>query len=226
VFDGDRPGLPALDLALFRRRLDAGARVVDVRPVIDFATARVPGSISNELRPQFASYLDWTVDPVVPLLFVTNPDTDLDDLVSQCLNIGYERLAGHLSGGVLRWRDAGFPVGRIEIVDADMLDRATVLDVRQTAEFAASHVPDAMHFELGRLTDSAGSVPADRPVVTMCAHGQCRRCPARACSPGTGAAPPGSACSPDRRTTGPPAPGTDPPPACDDHAAAGAPRAA
>src|SRR6478736_227802 len=109
VFDGDRPGLPALDLALFRRRLDAGARVVDVRPVIDFATARVPGSISNELRPQFASYLDWTVDPVVPLLFVTNPDTDLDDLVSQCLNIGYERLAGHLSGGVLRWRDAGRP---------------------------------------------------------------------------------------------------------------------
>ena len=172
VFDGVRPGLPALDLGLFRRRLDAGARVVDVRPVADFATAHVPGSISNELRPQFASYLGWTVDPAVPLLFVTNPDTDLDDLVSQCLNIGYERLAGHLSGGVPRWRDAGLPVGRIDLVSADALDRATVLDVRQAAEFAAGHVPGALHLELGGLPDGAGSVPADRAVVTMCAHGQ------------------------------------------------------
>ena len=172
VFAGARPGLPALDPALFRRRLDAGARVVDVRPVADFATAHVPGSISNELRRQFASYLGWTVDPAVPMLFVTNPDTDLDDLVSQCLNVGYERLAGHLSGGVARWRDAGLPVGRFDIVSADMLDRATVVDVRQAAEFAAGHVPGALHLELGGLPDGAGSVPADRPVVTMCAHGQ------------------------------------------------------
>ena len=42
VFDGVRPGLPALDLGLFQRRLDAGARVVDVRAVADFATAHVP----------------------------------------------------------------------------------------------------------------------------------------------------------------------------------------
>ena len=40
VFDGARPGLPELDL--FRRRRDAGARVVDVRAVADFATAHVP----------------------------------------------------------------------------------------------------------------------------------------------------------------------------------------
>ena len=60
----------------------------------------------------------------------------------------------------------------IEIVDADMVDRATVVDVRQAAEFAAGHVPGALHIELGRLTGAAATVPADRPVVTMCAHGQ------------------------------------------------------
>ena len=108
----------------------------------------------------------------MPLLFVTNPDTDLDEVVSQCLNIGYERLAGYLSGGLPRWRDAGLRVGRIDIVDADMLGRATVVDVRQAAEFAARHVPGALHLELGGLSDRAGSVPTDRPVVTMCAHGQ------------------------------------------------------
>ncbi|HOZ58936.1 MAG TPA: MBL fold metallo-hydrolase [Nakamurella multipartita] len=172
VFDGARPGLPALDPALFRRRHNHGAQIVDVRPVADYAAAHVPGSISNELRPQFASFLGWTVDPAVPVLFVTAPDTDLDDLVSQCLNIGYEQLAGHLSGGMPRWRDAGLPTAHIEILADDMMDRATVIDVRQAAEFAAGHVPGALNLELGGLFEAAGSVPADRPVVTMCAHGQ------------------------------------------------------
>lgn len=172
VFTGARPDLPDLDLGAFRRLLDDGAQLVDVRPVRDFAAAHLPGSVSHELRPQFASFLGWTADPMVPLLFVTDATTDVDDLVSQCLGIGYERLAGRLSGGLPGWREAGLPVATINIVDADRLDRALVVDVRQASEYADGHLPGAWHLELGALPGTAGSLPVGGPVVTMCAHGQ------------------------------------------------------
>lgn len=172
VFGGSRSALPALDLPAFRALLADGAAPIDVRSIGSFAKGHVPGALSNELRPQFASFLGWIADPGVPLLFVTDDGTDVDDLIGQCLGIGYEKLAGRLAGGMTAWRAAGLPVRTVPLVDADDLARSTVVDVRQRVEFADGHVPGALPLELGSLDRRAGEVPADRPVVTMCAHGQ------------------------------------------------------
>ena len=40
-------------------------------------------------------------------MFVVGADQDRDDLVSQALKIGYEKLAGELTGGMAAWRAAG-----------------------------------------------------------------------------------------------------------------------
>ncbi len=148
---------------------DHGAVLVDVRPVKAFAAGHPDGALSIALRPQFATWLGWLVEPERPLLFVLGDRQDRAELVRQCRGIGYERLAGELDGGMAAWRAAGLPEGRVELVGPERAGDEPVVDVRQASEVAAGHVPGAVAVELGSL-DDGGSLP-DGPLTLMCSHG-------------------------------------------------------
>lgn len=167
---GDLPGLAALDADQIDDLRSRGAVVVDVRSVRDYASGHVPGSLANTLRPQFASWLGWLVeDPSTPLVFVTDHHTDRRELVRQCLNIGYEHLAGEIA--LDAWTATGRPIGSSPLLRADELEGHLVLDIRQANEFGAGHLPRATHIELGALP-SEPSVIGDAPIVAMCGHGE------------------------------------------------------
>jgi rhodanese-related sulfurtransferase/glyoxylase-like metal-dependent hydrolase (beta-lactamase superfamily II) len=168
---GTFPTIARLDVGGTRRFAADGAALVDVRPVDRFAAGHIPGSLSIPLRPQFASWLGWLVRRDQPVVFVVDDDQDRVDLVRQCLTIGYEHLAGELAGGLETWTPEGQPVGVIPLVSPAALDRQRVLDVRQTAEYTAGHVPGAVHIELGSLTARLEAVPAG-PITLMCGHGE------------------------------------------------------
>ncbi len=48
---------------------------------------------------------------------------------------------------------------------------AFVLDVREPAEWAAGHIPEATLIPLGELSARLADVPKDRPVVVVCRSG-------------------------------------------------------
>lgn len=48
---------------------------------------------------------------------------------------------------------------------------AIVLDVRQPAEFAAGHVPNARNIPMSDLEKRIGELPAGRPIIVCCASG-------------------------------------------------------
>lgn len=162
---------PLLDELTAERVLDLrerGATIVDVRPVADYAAGHIGGSLANTLRPQFASWLGWLVeDSAAPLIFVTDRHTDRAELVRQCLNIGYENLAGAIT--VDTWRAAGGDLRRTPLVTSD--SSRHVIDVRQTNEYAGGHLPGATHVELGSLAEAHTALPRG-PIVTMCGHGE------------------------------------------------------
>ena len=162
------PPLDRLDAGRVRRLTDDGAVVVDVRPIAAFGAGHVPGSLSIVLRDQFATWLGWLVEADRPIVFVLGTDQDRGDVVRQAHKIGYEHLAGELSGGMEAWRAAGLPEHRIPLVLATEVAGA-VLDVRQEAEFAAGHIPRAHHVELGSV---AGTDVAAAPISVMCGHGE------------------------------------------------------
>ena len=147
-----------------------GAALVDVRPIGAFAAGHLPGALSIELRPVFSSWLGWLVEPERALVFVLEGDQDRGELVRQCLNIGYENLAGELDGGMDASRAAGIAQEQVELVDPSAI-ASTVIDVRQDNEYVSGHLPAAIHIELGRLLDSAAEVPTG-PVTVMCGHGE------------------------------------------------------
>ncbi|MGQ0842110.1 MBL fold metallo-hydrolase [Actinokineospora sp.] len=169
VYHPGWPDLRALAVPETLRALRDGAQMIDVRPIERFAERHAPGAISHELRPQFGSWLGWVADPARPLVFVIDADQDCAELVTQCLTVGFEDLAGVLSGGMGAWQAAGLPVAAIPLIGAHELGDEQVLDIRQDAEWRLGHIPHASHVELGDL--ARAGVPTG-PITVMCAHGQ------------------------------------------------------
>lgn len=167
---GSEPTLPALSVGEVRHLIDEGAQVVDVRPASDFAAGHIPGAISIPLRAQFATWLGWLLSDDAPLVFVTAPGQDVAEVAWQALKIGYERLNGHLGGGMDAWTAGGGEQERIELLTADRIAGRPVLDVRQRAEHIAGHIPGAVHVELGSLAGRAGEAPEH--AVVACGHGE------------------------------------------------------
>jgi glyoxylase-like metal-dependent hydrolase (beta-lactamase superfamily II)/rhodanese-related sulfurtransferase len=168
VYGPGRPELPVVPVDEVARLQSDGAWVIDVRRVDAFSRGHVPGSVSIELRPQFASWLGWVVPDGVPLVFVLDAEQDRADLVRQARNIGYETILGELKGGIDAWRSAGRQVATIPLERAERVSSA-VIDVRQHNEYAAGHIPGAHSAELGSILDS--DLPTG-PVAVMCGHGE------------------------------------------------------
>lgn len=161
------PRTPVLDGARARRLLADGMLAVDVRPVGRFAAGHIPGAISIALRPVFATWLGWLIDPGIPWIAVRDRDQDVDEVAWQALKIGHRPPEGCLT--MDEWDG---PVASLPLLGADRIGGRTVVDVRQDAEFAAGHLPGARHIELGALAEPATGLDADRPYVVMCGHGE------------------------------------------------------
>jgi hydroxyacylglutathione hydrolase len=177
--------LPGLDPVQVQTLMAAGGQLVDVRPVADYSDGHIPGSLSDQLRPAFATWLGWTTTPDRLIVIVRNTDQDRDEIIWQARKIGYDNLVGELSDGFATWRSAGLPVAATPLMSpsqaTDRLDGSPalqVLDIRQDSEYATGHLPTAAHLELGALIDSAPpgcaaavQLPAG-PLLVMCGHGE------------------------------------------------------
>jgi glyoxylase-like metal-dependent hydrolase (beta-lactamase superfamily II)/rhodanese-related sulfurtransferase len=171
LLDDARAALAQLTVPDVQTLRTAGAEVVDVRPVPDFAAGHVPGAVSIPLRPVFATWLGWLLDPNRPLVIVRNPDQDPDEVVWQARKVGYDRLAGELTGGFSAWVAAGQSVATVTLVAPEEVEGRRVLDIRQLSEFSAGHLPGALHLELGDVAARVGDLPPG-PTVVMCGHGE------------------------------------------------------
>lgn len=164
------PRLDRLTASEVRRAVEAGAVVIDARPIDDYAAGHVRGAIFIELRPAFATWLGWLVEREAALLFVLGPGQDRTELVRRCLSIGFENLVGEIDEDA-ESLGGSMPTDATETVDPTTIDTdRTIVDVRQRSEFEASHLTDALNVELGDLDDRADTLP-EGPITVHCSHG-------------------------------------------------------
>jgi len=171
---GAPAGLAPLTAGKVRALIDQGAQVVDVRQPSDFAASHIPGSLSIALRPAFATWLGWLIDANRPVVFVRSVDQEPNDIVWAAANVGFDRLAGELSGGIAAWNRESKSAKLTFATAARVAKRSvgpTSLDIRQSWEFTAGHLAGAYNVELGNLSARVAELPAG-PVVVMCGHGE------------------------------------------------------
>ncbi len=169
-----RPVLAALPAERVEDLMRQGAQLVDVRAAADFAAGHIPGSLSDALRPAFATWLGWLADPARPLIFIRSPDQHPEDILWAAAKVGFDTVAGELDGGFDAWPGGAEPA-TAPLVSGDHVTGpdtpGTVLDVRQAGEYTSGHVPGARNIELGAVAGRLSEIPAG-PVVVMCGHGE------------------------------------------------------
>ena len=168
---------PPLSVEEFERYRDQGAVIVDCRSPESFS-AHIPGALNVGIGTAFATWAGSVVPYDQPVVLVLERPEDLWDVCWQMLRIGYDLPKGWLAGGMFAWRTAGreievMPQWTVHELRRNMeKDRdLMVLDVRQPAEWAEGHIPEAVHITGAEITQRADELPKDRPVATICGSG-------------------------------------------------------
>ena len=165
----------SLDPAELTHRLEAGEWVVDLRNRVAFADDHLLGSVSFEYGTgsSFTSYLGWVLPWQQPLTLVGALD-EVERAIRDLARIGIESLdaavgtdPGSLAHGVPLVR---YPVSDWTGLARDRTSDETVLDVRRTEEFAASHVRGAVNIPLHEVLLRVDELPEARTWV-HCATG-------------------------------------------------------
>ena len=159
--------------------IEGGAILVDARTNEQFDEAHIPGAISaSAYDTGFATKVARVADPDIELIVVAASDGYELEAAELLASIGLH-VRGYLEGGMTAWRSEERPVARIELVDPDDLaarmdgpNGVVVLDVRDPDEFAAGHIPGAMHIPYGHLMERLSELPRDRAIAAVCSGGK------------------------------------------------------
>lgn len=168
--DHRRP--PDLDGAALERWRQDGRWLVDLRPRRVFAQGHLPGAVNVELQDNLATYIGWVLPWGAQLALLADHPDDIGAAQLMLARIGFDQLAGAATTG---WQaDA---TERVRIADFASLvgerarrDDVVIVDVRGETEYAAGHLPGAVHIPYYELADRLDQLPAGQPWV-HCASG-------------------------------------------------------
>jgi rhodanese-related sulfurtransferase len=156
-----------VDPAELTRRLDDGEWVVDLRRRVAFASNHLKGSVSFEYGSgsNFTTYLGWVL-PWDEKLTLVGSREDVEKAIRDLSRIGIDSPDAAVGTEPQALAPdaavASYPRVGWDGLLAGRTDGDTVLDVRRTDEFAASHVAGAVNVPVHQLLTRLGEVPAGR----------------------------------------------------------------
>jgi hydroxyacylglutathione hydrolase len=158
--------------------IDGGAAVVDVRLGRDYDRGHIPGSYSVGLDGPVSAWVGWLIPRGRPLVLAGGTDAQHHEAQRQLYRIGFDTVAGALDGGMDAWQAGGGEVSSFETVDVEDMaawilsaEPMTVVDARDEHEWAAGHVPGAVHIYLPDIPHRVGEIPREAPVAVHCTSG-------------------------------------------------------
>jgi glyoxylase-like metal-dependent hydrolase (beta-lactamase superfamily II)/rhodanese-related sulfurtransferase len=181
----DLPPIPNLTPNETLALQQQGAVLLDVRPVMQFATAHIPGSIHVALSGQFASWAARILGVDARIVLIAEDDDGAREARLRLARVGMEQVVGNLDGSVYRWMEDGKPVQALTQIAASDLTRwfeqdegKTIVDVRDSTEYATGHIPGAVLIPLAELQTRLDEIPTTASVVVHCQSGYRSSCAA------------------------------------------------
>jgi hydroxyacylglutathione hydrolase len=170
-------GQRELPLEEVRALQRAGAQVLDTRDGADYEGAHLAGAVNVGLGGSFATWCGTLLARDRPIVIVAAPGRELE-AATRLGRIGFDNVAGHLAGGMQALDGRPELVARIERVTAGSLAEQLVasqvplvIDVRAPGEWEERRIEGSVNVPLSRLAEHLDELPADRPLVVLCASG-------------------------------------------------------
>lgn len=168
----------SLGVEEFERRMAAGAVIIDARDGAAFGGCHIPGALNIGFEKQLANWVGMVVDPKADILLVVNDSAAFQAMRTELQRIGYDKILGHLAGGMQAWIYSGRPAERLEQVAAPELakrlqegDAPLLLDVRTPPEWAGGHIAGARHMPFADILAACCTLPLDDEIVVYCGSG-------------------------------------------------------
>lgn len=160
----------------FARKAEDGF-VLDTRMDLNFSAAHVPDALSIWMGG-LAGFAGWFL-PYDQRILLVNETDDPTQAVRRLVRLGYDDIAGYLSGDMLGWHMAGRRSASIDTVTVQELchrldaeGEGWILDVRSDEELERQgEIADAHHVHITQLPHHMQEVPCDRPVHIFCGSG-------------------------------------------------------
>jgi hydroxyacylglutathione hydrolase len=162
------------------RLIEGGELVVDTRHAADYASAHIPGTLNVPLGNSFTTWAGSVLpyDRSFYLIVDDASGSAMDEIVRDLAMIGLDDVAGCFGPDVVKaWIETdraaqGVPeVAPDQLEELMRLDAIELLDVRNSSEWNAGHLPGSRNFPLGRLPEQLDLLPRNRPLVVYCETG-------------------------------------------------------
>jgi hydroxyacylglutathione hydrolase len=176
------PDPPALSPSEFKKHIEQGAQVVDVRMPSAFGGSHIKCSYSIWMEG-LSVYSGWLLSYGKPILLVLGNGKQLETAVSYLIRLGYDLIDGYLcegaeACGLESWYTAAHPIEHFGLLSIQELKERLndshnliVLDVRTDEEWREGHIEGASHIYVGHLEEQLDMIPDDCPVAVVCSVG-------------------------------------------------------
>ena len=176
------PDPPALSPSEFKKHIEQGAQVVDVRMPSAFGGSHIKCSYSIWMEG-LSVYSGWLLSYGKPILLVLGNRKQLETAVSYLIRLGYDLIDGYLcegaeACGLESWYTAAHPIEHFGLLSIQELKERLndshnliVLDVRTDEEWREGHIEGASHIYVGHLEEQLDMIPDDCPVAVVCSVG-------------------------------------------------------
>ncbi len=171
-----------LDASAFKRAMDDGAVVIDVRSPRRFGEGHIPGALHVYLHgSSFPTRVGFVAAPDSRLLLVAENEQDVREAKTQLAVVGYDQVTGYLAGGMEAWQEAGFPVQPLAQISVEQLHtllhsgangHLIVLDVRDQSEWDEGHIAPAKHIPYYFIEERVQELDPAQEMAVLCASGQ------------------------------------------------------
>ena len=178
IIGPELPGLKRWKAKKVQEHVCDKCLVVDVRSKEAFAASHIPDAINIPFGSNLPTWAGWVLPYDRPILLVPEQPSQVEEVVTHLLRVGFDDVQGYMEGGMDAWETAGYPLARLDTLSVHDLGKKlqrggglTVLDVRTDKEWEDGHIDGAIHIHGGTLQERVGEVPKDRPVAVVCGSG-------------------------------------------------------
>jgi glyoxylase-like metal-dependent hydrolase (beta-lactamase superfamily II)/rhodanese-related sulfurtransferase len=153
------------------------AIILDTRDSAVFYKGFIPQSINIGLNGDFAPWVGaLLVDVNQPVLLVTDLGKE-EESVTRLSRVGFDKVIGHLQGGIAAWLQAGKEADVVDRITAEQFAKEVkigedkIVDLRKDTEYAAAHVDEAYNRPLAFINNWIKDINPEEHFYIYCAGG-------------------------------------------------------